>query len=92
MNKKEKVDNFTNMLTDYHNMLKELEDSKLKKQFKRFIYGMTSNNIPFKSMLMSIESMMSDPEQDRVYSSKFIINFWKKVQKILVDTYTENSK
>ena len=92
----EKIENFKKMIETYKGMLDELDDSKMKEQFKRFIYGLVSNSMSFKSIMIALEGMIDNAQQttydDLVYPSKIAVNFWKKVQKIFVDTYKENLK
>lgn len=95
MMNKETIDNFKNMIQTYNGMLNELEDSKMKEQFKRFIYGVMSNSMPFTSVMITLEGMIDQAQlstyNDDVYPSVVAVKFWKKVQKIFIDTYKDIS-
>ena len=96
MSRQDNVDNYKTMLEEYNKMLQGLKDSRLKEQFKRFVYGVTSNKVPFKSIMLQLESFINESDNvsngDTTYPSKFIIKFWKKVQKIFIDTYKESKR
>ena len=95
MNKKDNMDNFKNMLEHYKNMLDSLDESETKKQFKRFLYGITSNNLPFTSVMLTINSMIDRTGDatfnDATHSAKFIRKFWEDVRELFITTYKENN-
>ncbi len=90
----QKQENVVGMIKTMKGMLDELPESKLKQEFGRFLHMMVTESAPFKTILMVLEKNTNQNtqmvNQDTVNTPKMITSFWKKVQKLVIDTYKEN--
>ncbi len=94
MSRKENKENVVALFKELKGMLDELPESKLKQDFKRFLHIFMSGSASFRTILEVLDQNTKQDSQavnmDTVNTPKTITSFWKKVRKLILETYKEN--
>ena len=92
--KSDKQDNVKEMIQTFLSLARDLKESPLKDDFKRFVTLLISSSVTLEIVLKGIEAKkdkaQSIQHDDMVYPATFVANFWKKIEEMLIATYQEN--
>lgn len=95
MNAKE--ENVREMLMEMGKLYKNMQDSELKDEYGKFLLMMSSGSVPLEIVLGNIEGKIRKAMEARSstttsVNSKTVVQFWKNIRDLIVETYKENKE
>jgi hypothetical protein len=91
-----KQENVVAMIKSFGEMLRDMPDGVLKKNFSAFVYQLTFGNKSLPEMLEMLDTKIGEAStsshQDLDVNAKSTVKFWKNIYDMLLRTYNANKE
>ena len=92
----EKIKNIIELFKTFGEILKQMPDSDLKKEFKAFVYSLMNSRKPINVFLDEVNNKIKEVKKVENQNSKTvdknIVRFWENMRDLIIDTYKKNTK
>jgi len=93
---KKKRENVIEMFGFLGEIYKKMQETELKKDYRRLLYFFQSNRADLKKILESIDKkiIIYQTATNKIVGleNEYVVRFWKNIKRIILDTYIENKK
>ena len=84
------------MMSDMAKILKNMPESKLKKEYEQFMKMFASGVVPLIKILKSLDTKIKGAKESKNTTadqvSKNVVKFWERIRDLIIKTYKDNKE